>query len=162
MVPFYAPGRILAVIGAENLVKLRTVFLKSDWAAEELLCCHGEELGFVLYTVSIEKGFVPIPGELAQPKIFTGADLYPFGKLSIVGERRSAVGGSVEHIKLVGELVKYHIMALFGVTSPMENSIPHKYYRPLSKGLTQNGNVGFNRAVHAFENAGAMFRDHDG
>ena len=43
-VPDYAPGRILAVVGAENVVKLRTVLIKSDRAVKELLCCDGEEL----------------------------------------------------------------------------------------------------------------------
>ncbi len=86
---------------AENVVKVRCVILKFKGAVEKFLGGHGKKLGFVRCTIGVKKGFMSLLGEMSQPQIFSRADGNPFVELVAIGDDRSAVGGSVKHIKLV-------------------------------------------------------------
>ena len=89
-----------------------------------------------------------------------GAHGHPFGQLVAVGEERGAVGSSVEHVELVGELVVYHVMSLLGVARTVEDGVPHEYHRTLSEGLTQEWDRSRDRAVHTLEYTGVVLRRH--
>ena len=158
----HAPCRILAVVGAEYAVEVGDVLLEGKGTVEELLGCHGEELGLVRRAVGVEEGFVALIGEAAQPQEFAGAHGHPFGELVAVGEERGAVGSSVEHVELVGELVVNHVMTLLGVARAVEDGVPHEDHRTLGEGLTQDGDGGRYRAVHALEDTGVMLGRHYG
>ena len=101
----HAPCRILAVVGAEDAVEVGSMLMESDGAVKEFLGSHGEELGLVLRAIGVEKGFVALLGEAAQAEKFAGAHGYPFGELVAIIEGRGAVGGPIEQVKLVGELM---------------------------------------------------------
>ena len=47
------------------MVEVGGMLLKGEGAVEELLGGHGEELGLILPTVSIEEGFMAFLGEAA-------------------------------------------------------------------------------------------------
>lgn len=101
-------------------------------------------------------------GEAAQPQEFAGAHGHPFGELAAVGEERGAIGSSVEHVKLVSELMVNHVMPLLGVARPVKDGIPHEDHWTLNEGLAQDGDGGRYRAVHALEYTGLMLGRHYG
>ena len=145
------------------MIEVGDVLLQGKGTVEELLCCHGEELGFIRRAVGVEEGFVALLGEAAQPQEFRGAHDHPFGELVAVGEERGAVGSSIEHVELVGELVVNHVMTLLGVARPMEDRVPNKDHRALGESLAQDGDVvSLYQAAHALEYTGVAFGRHYG
>jgi hypothetical protein len=154
--PIRTPCRVLAVVIAEDAVEVRRVFLQCKGTVEELLGCHGEELGLILRAVGVEEGFMTLLCEAAQPQEFVRAYGHPFSHLVTVGQRRGAVGSSVEHVELVSELVVYNVMSLLWVARPMKHSVPHEDHRTLAEGLAQDGDGDRQRAVHLLEYTGPM------
>ena len=150
------------VVSVEDPVEVGDALLKCKGAVKELLGCHGEELGLVRRAVGVEEGFVSLLGKAAQSQEFIGTHGYPFGELVAVSEERGAVGSSVEHVELVGELVVNHVMTLLGVARPVENGVPNEDHWPLGEGLPQYGDGGRYRALYVLEYTEVMFGRHYG
>lgn len=99
-----AAGRVLAVIGTKDAVEIGNMFLEGMGTIKELLCCHGEELGLIRDSISVEEGFVALLGEAAQPQEFIGTHDHPFGELVAVSYEWGTVGSTVEHVEAATSL----------------------------------------------------------
>ncbi len=158
----HAFGRILTVVSAKDAIKIGGVLLESEGASEELFGCHGKELGLVPGRVGVEESFLPLPGEITQPKEFPGAHFHPLSKLVMVDERGGAVGGAVKHVELMSKFMVNDVVTLTGVTRSVQDGVPDEDHRPPGDGLAENGDIGFHRAVDTLENTGLMFRNDNG
>jgi len=156
-----AACRVLTVVGAEDPVELGGVLLEGKGTVEELLCCHGKELGLIRTAIGVKEGLVALPGYAAQPQEFVGTYGHPFGELVAVGYQRGAVGSTVEHVELMGEFMVDHIMTLIWVARPVEDGVPDEDNRPLGEGLAKDGNGGIDRTAYVLEHPRMVFRRHD-
>lgn len=144
------------------MIELGGVLPEGDWTVEELFRCYGEEFCLISCAVSVKEGLVAFFGEAAQPQEFPGADGHPFGELGATGEGRGAVGSTVEHVELVGELVVDHVMSLLRVARTVQDAVPHEDNRPLGQSLADDGDRRRQRAIHAFEYPGVVLGRHHG
>jgi len=111
--PAYTSRRILPVVVAKDAVEVGGALLQGLRGGRRTPGGHGEELGLVAGSVGAKERLVTLLGEAAQSLGFPEADLYLLGELVAVGKGRGAVGGPVERVNLMGELID-HVVPLLG------------------------------------------------
>jgi hypothetical protein len=146
-------GRILAIVFFEDAIEVGSEFLHPAGLIEELFRGNGEEFGFVGGPVGVEKGFPTRLGIPFEAKVFARAGYDPVAEFGAVSQRRSAVGGAVEHIQFVGEFMIDNIVALFRVAAAMQDGVPNEDERALPEGLSDDGVGDFERSERDFKMA---------
>ena len=128
-------SRVLAIERQEFCVQRRFVFADLEWAVEEHLGGHGEELSRVRPRVWAQHGRTLGAHRVVGPR----ADLDPADPGRLVAERRRTVGDAVQHVELMGELVVHHVLAAGRETSSPPCCCPRQHDRTPIVGLAGEG-----------------------
>ena len=147
---------------AEERVESGFVFLHISWLVEEVLGGDGKELGFVGSPVLVQVGRKSPASALPQGVELGVADFNPASQGFAILQKRGAIGGAVQHVEFVRELVVDDVVALLGVTRVSLDRVPHEDHRPPELCLTQDRNARGCLKPGDFEAAALPFGGNDG